>query len=145
MMIPISELDAISEQQSTGGVSVFGHVQVADTFLAWCNMSRQERRVLADKLAAYDAAMADEFAMQVLDAVYETGYYDHVMDAPDPGSERYRRIWSIIQGAIVETVQAPHFRLDDVESELADERLTEQSNRMALIDDEDYDNMAASA
>lgn len=55
----------------TGGISVFGHTQVADAFFLLANMSHQERRVLAAKLAAHDAPMADEFAQYITDTVFD--------------------------------------------------------------------------
>jgi len=69
-MITERELMRNSNQPDSTGVPVFGHAAVADTFLAICAMSRQERRVLAGKLAAYDAPMADEFAQMIIDAVF---------------------------------------------------------------------------
>lgn len=92
-----------SNTSDATGISVFGHAQVADTFLAWCAMSRQERRVLATKLATYDAPAADEFAQMIIDAVFDTGYHDGLMTAPEPGSERYERIQKMLRSVMAES------------------------------------------
>lgn len=116
-IVSIRELDAVCEQQRAGGVTPFGHTQVADVFLMWCDMVPQERRVLAGKMAAYDAAAADEFAQMIIDAVF-------------PPERK-----AAIKAQLVETIR------DEIDTELADERLINDTMEWGagqLNDEEDY-------
>lgn len=78
-----------SKQSDPTGVTVFGYSQVDEAFRLWRDMLPQERRVLADRMAAHNAEEADKFMMLLSDAVYVTGHYDQLPDAPEPGSERF--------------------------------------------------------
>jgi len=90
-IITEQELMQHSNQPEPAGVSVFGHVQVADTFLAICAMTIQERRVLAGKLAAYDAQMAGEFAQMIIDAVlFSKHTVPTAVDEEDYDGDRYQ-------------------------------------------------------
>jgi hypothetical protein len=63
-------------------------------------MTIQERRALAGKLAEYDPQMAEIFAETIIDAVYDIGYHDDLLTAPDPDSERHKRIEKILRDVL---------------------------------------------
>jgi hypothetical protein len=103
---------AAAVEHERGKVSVdtplqlFGYSQVDEAFRLWREMLLQERRQLAERMARHNPGDADSFSMWIFDAVYATGYYDHVLDVPDPGSERHERIEKILKSIMGEDASA---------------------------------------
>lgn len=121
-MIPIKELDAASEPQTAGGVSVFGHTVEFDAVQAVSDMLYQELRQFAEKLVKVNPDQAEQLCGLLMPLTTED-----IIVTMTP--ERHKRIWHMIQSAMT---------VADEETELADERRIEQSNQTALVDEEDY-------
>ena len=124
-MIPIKELDAASEPQTAGGVSVFGHAQINDAVKIVSDALPQELRQFAEQLAKTNPDQAEQLCGLLIPLTIED-----VIVTMTP--ERHKRIWRQIQSAMTVTDGEP------IEDELADERRIEQSNQTALVDEEDY-------
>lgn len=121
-IVSIKELDAISEPQAVGGVSVFGHAQVNEAVKIVSDALPQELRQFAEQLAKTNPDQAEQLCGLLIPLTTE-----EVIVTMTP--ERHKRIWHMIQSAMP---------VADEETELADERIVEQSNQTALADEEDY-------
>ena len=97
------------------GVSVFGHATVADAVAAIRAMTAQEMRVMAETLAQQDAMRANQLIDLLIDAF---------ADQPAPmDAERHARIGRMVRSVTDE----------EVESELADERMLHDSGILAEL------------